>query len=83
MKIFSCERSEFQEWYPVHNKQLMLTAPTVHYTPPFCIAKCSVNLVDLTVVEHELELVPDDEQGCELRTKLCCKSQNLTAVQKN
>ena len=33
----------------VDNKQLMLTAPTMHGTPPFCIAKFPVDLDDSTV----------------------------------
>ena len=63
MKIFFyyLPQTRLQLRYVVHNKQLMLAVPTVHYTPLFCIAKCSVNLVDPTVLEHELVLVPDDE----------------------
>ena len=34
---------------------------TLQTTNANCIAKCSVNLVDSTVIEHELVLVPDDE----------------------
>ena len=45
----------------VRNKQQMLTVPTMHCTPPFCTVKGSMNLVDSTVIELELVLVPDDE----------------------
>jgi len=34
----------------VNNKQLMYTVPTVHWTLPFCIALCSVDLFGLVVV---------------------------------
>ena len=44
----------------VCNKQLILTVPTVHYVLSFCIALCSVHLVDSAVAEHDLVLVPDD-----------------------
>ena len=43
----------------VHNKQLMLVEPKVHYTRPFCIAPCSVHLVGAAVVENDLVLEPD------------------------
>ena len=54
------------------NKQLKPTAPTVHWTPSFCIALCSVELFGSVVLgeydfapesEFELELADDGEQG--------------------
>ena len=45
----------------VDSKQLMLTAPTVHCTLPFCIALCSVDLFGSVVVEHDLVLDSDDD----------------------
>ena len=50
-------------------KQLMLTAPTVHCTLPFCIAQCSVHLVGLVVVVRDLVLDCDDAEG--RGTSLC------------
>ena len=47
------------------NKQLKLTAPTVHWTLSFCIALCSVELFGSVVLgenDFELELVDDEEQ---------------------
>ena len=48
-----------------NNKQLMLTAPTVHCTLPFCIAPCSVCLLGSAVADFDLVLEPDDERVCE------------------
>ena len=45
-----------------HNKQVMLTAPTVHCSRPFCIVRCSVHLVPSVVVEHDLAFECDDDK---------------------
>ena len=49
----------------VDNKQLKLTAPTVHWTLSFCIVLCSVELFGSVVLGEnyfELELDDDGEQ---------------------
>ena len=57
------------------SKQLMLTAPTVHRTLPFCIELCSVHLVGSVVAEHDFEL---DCDGFLARGKsLCTKRLRL------
>ena len=38
----------------------MVTAPTVHYLLPSYILPCSVHLVGLAVVEHDLVPEPDN-----------------------
>lgn len=53
----------------------MPTAPTMHCTPPFCIAPCSVNLVGSAVAEPVLEFGRDGEEEC--RKSLCTKPLRL------
>ena len=43
----------------VHNKQLMLTASTVHCSLPSSILTCSVQLLGSAVFQHDLVLEPD------------------------
>ena len=48
----------------VNNKQLMSTAATLHWTLPFCIAPCSVELFGSVVrLENLLELEFDDDEA--------------------
>ena len=50
----------------VGNRQRKLTAPTVHWSLSFCIARCSVQLVGSVVLgEHDfvLEFDYDEELG--------------------
>ena len=48
----------------LHNKLLMLTALTIHCPLPFCIAKCSVNMVDsAAVVQGQGECYDDGVYG--------------------
>ena len=48
----------------VDNKQLMLTAPTVHCSLPSCILPCLVQLFGWAVLEHDLVLKPDYDWEC-------------------
>ena len=60
---FECSKPAL--YHMVDNKQLKLTASTVHWTLSFCIALCSVELFGSVVLgEHdfELELVDDLEK---------------------
>ena len=43
------------------SKQLILTAPTVHCSLPFCIAPCSVHLVGSVVIEHDDHVLDCDD----------------------
>ena len=61
MKKAHYKYAKFSLYYMVDSKQLMLTAPTLHCTLPFCIALCSVHLVGSAVVEHDLVLDRDDD----------------------
>ena len=58
-------------YHTINNKQLMLTAPTMHCTLPSCIALCSVYLFGLAVAEHVLEFGRYDyeDPGKSLRAK--------------
>ena len=55
----------------VNNKQLMQTAPTVHYTPLFCISPYSMYLVGSAFVGHDVVLQPDDDG--EYKKSLCAR----------
>ena len=56
----------------VHNKQLKLTAPTLHCVVPFCIALCSIHLVGSAVVERDPVFELDDDRQ---REKSLCTKQ--------
>ena len=51
--------AQFPLYHMVHNKQLMLVEPKVHYTLPFCIAPRSVHFFGSVVVENDLVFEPD------------------------
>ena len=46
------------------NKQLKSFAPTVHCTRPFCIALCSMHLISLAAIKHDLALERDNDGEC-------------------
>ena len=57
----------------VNNKQLMSTAATVHWTPPFGIGKRSAELFGFVVrLENFLDLEIDDDKASE---KSLCKNK--------
>ena len=56
----------------VHNRQLKLTAPTLHCVVPLCIAPCLVHLVGSAVVERDPVFELDDDRQ---REKSLCTRQ--------
>ena len=60
----------------VNNKQLMYIAPTVHWTLPFGIALCSVDLSGLVVLVGHRPVLEIDNDGV-LRKSLCTRRLRL------
>ena len=62
VKTVFFERTKLSLYHVVYNKQLMSTAPIVHWILPFCIALCSLELLGSVVLDerdHVLEFGDD------------------------